>query len=99
MSLTAYQGIDGASVVMCTLAKPRSGDDHAITAAAQPMSHEQSQPFNVGIGKGGNWGEKQGRDTMLDFAFHFPLKLEFLYCRLSPHTINANGTIDNEFGV
>ena len=49
--------------------------------------------------KGGNRGEKQGRDTMLDFAFHFPLKLEFLYCRLSPHTINANGTIDNGVGV
>ena len=36
---SSYQGIAGASVVMCTLAKPWSGDDHAITAAAQPMSH------------------------------------------------------------
>ena len=38
---------------------------------------------------------------MLDFAFHlkFPLKLEFLYCRLSPRTMNANGTIDNGIGV
>ena len=60
-----------------------------------PCHIEQSQPFNGGIGKGGNWGEKQGRDTMLDFAFHFPLKFEFVYCHLSPRTINAKGTIDN----
>ena len=64
-----------------------------------PCHIEQSQPFNGGIGKGGNWGEKQERDTMLDFAFHFPLKLEFLYCCLSPRTINANDTIDNKVGV
>ena len=64
-----------------------------------PCQIEQSQPFNGGIGKGGNWGEKQGRDTMLDFAFHYPLKFEFLYCRLSPRTINANGTIDNGVDV
>ena len=59
---------------------PQQNHDLGMTVPSllqhNPCHIEQSQSFNGGIGKGGNWGKKQGRDTMLDFAFHFPLSTE-----------------------
>ena len=43
------------------------------------------------------FGVKNREETLCLICF--PLKLEFLYCCLSPRTIDANGTNDNGVGV
>ena len=94
-----YQGIDGASVVMCILANRNLWITIPSLLQHNPCHIEQLQPFNREKNSLGRGENKEEIDAMLDFVFHFPIKLEFLYCRLSPRTINANSTIDNRFDV
>ena len=73
-------------MVMCILAKLRSGDDHAINATVpthvtlNSLNHSMEKyilPWErVGTGL-----KKQAKDSMLDFAFTFSLKL--VYCVLN----------------
>ena len=54
---------------------------HIIAAAPTHACHiEQPKPFNGEVVLCGNWGEKQAKGTMFEFAFHFSLK--YVYCIL-----------------